>query len=147
MKNTTIAAAGISDVACLLEIESSCFRNPWRIEHFTSAISSSSMDIYICRRNGAPAGYVVLSRLNKIMVIANLAVSPGHRRKGLGAMLLEFGLQYGRKNHCAYSILDVRQSNKAAINLYQKAGFLIIGSNREYYQNPCEDSFIMGRPA
>lgn len=147
MKNTTIVSAKITDAACLLEIESSCFRNPWRLEHFTSAISSPTMDIYICRRNGAAAGYIVLSRIRKIMVIANLAVAPGHRRNGVGAMLLEFGLQYGRRNQCAYSALDVRQSNAAAINLYQKAGFSIIGNNREYYQNPCEDSFIMGRPA
>ena len=40
-------------------------------------------------------------------------------------------------------LLEVRASNKAAISLYEKYDFKIIGKRKEYYTNPIEDAFIM----
>ncbi len=145
MSEKKIAPVGIESVACLLEIEKQCFRNPWSISHFTSAFKSPLMDIYAYFAADLVAGYIVLYRLSKVLVIANLAVSPEYRAKGIGTALLVYGLEFGRTNHCNYSILDVRQSNEQAISLYRKEGYVIIGKNKGYYQNPYEDSFIMGR--
>ncbi|MFH1964952.1 MAG: GNAT family N-acetyltransferase [Acidobacteriota bacterium] len=94
---------------------------------------------------GSIVGYIVLYRIGKVMVIANLAVSPEHRGKGIGEALLKYGLEFRRINYCNSSILDVRQSNKTAVSLYRKADFFIIGINKGYYKNPYEDSFVLVR--
>jgi ribosomal-protein-alanine N-acetyltransferase len=37
----------------------------------------------------------------------------------------------------------VRESNKAAISLYDKFGFQVVGRRRNYYENPREDALLM----
>ena len=145
MSDSKIAPVGLEAIGGLLEIERQCFKNPWSISHFTSAIKSPLMNIYGYFAADLITGYIVLYRLSKVLVIANLAVSPDYRAKGIGTALLVYGLEFGRTNHCNYSILDVRQSNEKAVSLYRKEGYVIIGKNKGYYQNPYEDSFIMGR--
>ncbi len=145
MSENRIVRVEMDSTACLLEIERQCFKNPWNINHFTSVIKSPLMDVYGYFAADLIAGYIVLYRLNEVLVIANLAVSPEYQAKGIGTALLAYGLECGRNNHCNYSILDVRQSNEKAINLYRKEGYVIIGKNKGYYKNPYEDSFIMGR--
>jgi ribosomal-protein-alanine N-acetyltransferase len=145
MTEKKITRVGSEAVACLLEIEKQRFNNPWNIKHFNSAVNSPKMDISAYFLDNEIVGYIVLYRIRKVLVIANLAVAPGNRRKGIGEALLEYGIESGQKHHCTYSFLDVRQSNQAALSLYGKQGFVIVGSNKGYYKNPCEDSFIMGR--
>ena len=38
---------------------------------------------------------------------------------------------------------EVRESNRAAVNLYRSAGFREIGRRRGYYHNPPEDAILM----
>ena len=145
MTEGKITPVGAEAVGSLVEIENQSFNNPWSIRQFSSALSSPQMDISAYCLGDSISGYIVMYRIRNVLVIANLAVAPGNRRKGIGEALLDHGLDSGKKHHCNYSVLDVRQSNKAALNLYSKKGYVIIGSNKGYYQNPCEDSFIMGR--
>jgi len=145
MTDAQITRVGTESVKRLQEIEKQCFSNPWSMKHFTSAINSPRLDIYAYHLGYSIFGYIVLYRIEKVMVISNLAVSPEHRRKGIGRALLKYGLEFGKVNYCNSSILDVRQSNKPAVSLYRKADFFIIGTNKGYYKNPYEDSFIMVR--
>ena len=43
-------------------------------------------------------------------------------------------------------LLEVRQSNHAAICLYRKLGFAQIGVRRGYYHAPEEDALLMQLP-
>jgi [ribosomal protein S18]-alanine N-acetyltransferase len=146
MSNAVIAPVESEAVEDLLRIEKESFSNPWSRNHFISAIKSPQMDVLAYRLDDSVAGYIVLYRIKAVMVIANLAVSGEHRMEGIGSSLLKYGIQQGRENNCNYSVLDVRKSNKAAVSLYKKSGFSIIGSNKNYYLNPGEDSLVMGRP-
>jgi ribosomal protein S18 acetylase RimI-like enzyme len=71
--------------------------------------------------------------------ILNLAVAPWARRRGVAtalvaeAVALEDGALF----------LEVRSSNTAARNLYQKLGFSEIGLRRNYYASPPEDGIVM----
>jgi ribosomal-protein-alanine N-acetyltransferase len=42
--------------------------------------------------------------------------------------------------------LEVRISNRAAIALYERAGFVQDGRRRGYYRDPEEDAVLMGLP-
>lgn len=47
------------------------------------------------------------------------------------------------KKMIKYITLEVRESNIAAISLYDKFGFSTIGTRKKYYQDNNEDALIM----
>jgi ribosomal-protein-alanine N-acetyltransferase len=76
----------------------------------------------------------------------NIAVDPDLRRRGIGsALLAELYARAGDAS--AQFTLEVRRSNQAAIELYQRDGFRIAGLRRRYYQDNGEDALIMWRTA
>jgi len=52
-------------------------------------------------------------------------------------------LETAERENCIRITLDVRISNQAAINLYQKFGFKEAGRRKNYYRHPEEDSLIL----
>lgn len=75
--------------------------------------------------------------------ITTLAVHPAYRRQGLGRRLLEQAIQDATAAECELMTLEVRQSNQAAIALYEKVGFTIVSVRKDYYQDNHEDAWLM----
>jgi ribosomal-protein-alanine N-acetyltransferase len=71
--------------------------------------------------------------------ILNLAVDPGERRAGIARRLLADALAGAQ---CQW-FLEVRESNAAAIQLYESVGFHRAGRRPEYYYEPAEDGIVM----
>lgn len=57
-------------------------------------------------------------------LIANVAVHPDYRRRGIANSLTEAALQYARKRGASSVWLQVNQENPGAIHLYQSFGFV-----------------------
>jgi len=66
-----------------------------------------------------------------------------YRNKNIASKLLEYLIDLGIKNNCLNITLEVRCSNKAAINFYQKNGFNEVSIRKNYYDN--EDGILMLR--
>lgn len=75
--------------------------------------------------------------------LANIAVIPEMRRRGLGSALLCRMLAEAKERGADRMFLEVRESNENARALYEKVGFNNIGKRRNYYVNPREDAVIM----
>jgi len=75
--------------------------------------------------------------------IANIAVFPEHRRKGVAGQLLQVFMNFAEANRLAFLTLEVRASNQAAIALYANRGFEEVGRRKNYYEHPREDAIIM----
>ncbi len=71
--------------------------------------------------------------------ILNLAVAPAHRRQGVGLRLLESALD--RKQVTWF--LEVRESNREAVELYASAGFEVVAARKNYYTGPVETAIVM----
>jgi ribosomal protein S18 acetylase RimI-like enzyme/glycosyltransferase involved in cell wall biosynthesis len=71
--------------------------------------------------------------------ILNVAVAPSARRTGIGRILLETAL-YSRRGEW---FLEVRESNRAAISLYESVGFSLSGRRENYYHDPDEAAIVM----
>lgn len=56
-------------------------------------------------------------------LIANVAVHPDYRRRGIARLLTERALDYIRERGGRHAWLNVRQDNLAAISLYHQLGF------------------------
>ncbi len=59
-----------------------------------------------------------------LYLIANVAVHPDYRRRGIGHQLTEFALDYLRERGIHSAWLQVRDDNPTAVHLYQSLGFV-----------------------
>jgi ribosomal protein S18 acetylase RimI-like enzyme len=79
---------------------------------------------------------------DELEVIA-LATAAGARRKGLGRALIVELLRSAQRGGVRRVLLEVRQSNYPALNLYRSYGFVIGRTRENYYSNPTEDGVEM----
>lgn len=59
----------------------------------------------------------------RIYLIANIAVHPDHRRRGIARLLTQRAMKYGWDKKASALWLHVRDDNPGAIELYQQLGF------------------------
>jgi mycothiol synthase len=86
---------------------------------------------------GQPIGFV-WSMLwqypkEKVVQIEPMGVVPEFRGKGLGRLLLNLGLDYGRKRGATSAELWTSDDNAVAVSLYTHTGFKIVGGFDFYY--------------
>ena len=132
------------DLPQVIAIERRAFPTPWSLAMFVLELSKPSGVCLSARRDGRMVGYVVCSRYDTVWHIMNVAVDPGERRTGVATSLLTALLERVGDSRARFT-LEVRQSNAAAIALYEGFGFRTAGLRRRYYQDNGEDALIMWR--
>jgi len=83
---------------------------------------------FVWVEEGAIVGNVSLIphfyKTRRLYLIANVAVHPTLRRRGIARILTEKAIQYAREHLAPAVWLHVREENQAALNLYQSEGFI-----------------------
>ena len=77
--------------------------------------------------------------------VANLAVAPGLRRRGVGSTLLDAAIRESQSRGVSNLYLEVRESNQSARRLYASRGFDEVSRRKAYYRSPVEDALILRR--
>ena len=97
-------------------------------------------DLRVAAEGGAVAGFLAWRTVAEDEhEILNLAVAPEFRRRGVGRQLLR-----GLLAECRGTVfLEVRESNRAALELYKSSGFQEISRRGEYYEFPSEAAIVM----
>ena len=72
----------------------------------------------------------------------DLAVRPSARLQGIGRSMIDDLLTVVAATDLDVT-LEVRPSNKAAIDLYRSCGFEAVGTRRRYYEDNGEDAIVM----
>ena len=94
------------------------------------AAESTSLPLtgYIWEENGKIIGNASLvpfrNNKQRVYLIANVAVHPDHRRKGIARALTERAMQHAHEKKIKDIWLHVRDDNPGAIQLYTKLGFV-----------------------
>lgn len=91
-------------------------------------------------------GYVGIWFMVDEAHIVTIAVSAGHRRRGLGEALLIASIELAERRHQESVTLECRVSNTPAQALYEKYGFRRVGIRKRYYTDNNEDALIMTTP-
>ena len=91
-------------------------------------------------------GYFVCWTLPNQLHLANFAIHPDHRSRGLGALLLRALYRLAQRLAIATVELEVRQSNVAAQRLYRRHGFEVVGERPNFYEHPTESAILMDGP-
>lgn len=92
---------------------------------------------------GALLGMLFMSTVLDEAMLTNLAVARAVRRRGLATRLLDAALADGREAGVRLFVLEVRQANRAAQELYLSRGFVQAGRRRGYYQRPRDDAAVL----
>ncbi len=91
----------------------------------------------------SPVSVLIAWHVADELHILNVATAEEHRKKGFGARLIEAAVGYAAEQDIRLLLLEVRKSNRAAIRLYRKFGFSIMGIRPNYYAVGNEDALLM----
>ena len=135
-----------ADLAVIIAIEDSAYAFPWSRAIFKDCIQAG----YQCRvaeLNNTVIGYAIFVNAAQECHLLNLCISPPLQGKGYGRQLLAKVLADAGHNGAACVFLEVRPSNRYAMQLYQSAGFNQVGMRKKYYpaHNGREDAVIFAR--
>jgi ribosomal-protein-alanine acetyltransferase len=125
----------------VLAIEKSSFRDPWSPVSFLDSIGEPPAS-WVVLENERVAGYLVTLWVCDEIHILNFAVREDLRQRGIGTCLMDFLLQKAHTQGIRAMLLEVRRSNQAAIEFYQKNGFQPLYHRKAYYSDG-EDACIM----
>jgi ribosomal-protein-alanine N-acetyltransferase len=134
------------DLASVREIERLSFSNPWSDNTFRGEIQNTavSFPMVVVRRPGDEVvGYIIYWQIRDDVQVNNIAVHPDCRGLGLGEAMMRYAIARSVEAGAAFVTLEVRPSNAAALTLYRKLGFEIMGRRKDYYTKPDEDAYVM----
>jgi [ribosomal protein S18]-alanine N-acetyltransferase len=133
-----------ADLPQVIAIERRAFPTPWSLAMFVLELSKPSGVCLAALCDRRIVGYLICSRYDTVWHVMNVAVDPDDRRVGVATGLLNELLERIGDPQARYT-LEVRQSNRPAIALYEKFAFRPAGLRRRYYQDNGEDALIMWR--
>jgi len=117
----------------------------WSEDSLGKMIGSGFESFLVARRDEELAGFVLSRMVGGEAEILNLAVKKGHRRRGVGAALVNAMQTRCEERGCGRVILEVRESNRGAIKFYEGMGFERVGRRAGYYQDPEEAALVLAK--
>lgn len=131
------------DLPSVVEIEKLCFSDPWSKQSFAEGIKNGYQKYFVASQSEKVIGYIALFHIFEEGEVLNLATLPTERNKGIASKLLDYSFDLLKALGVTRVTLEVRKSNQAARNLYEKYGFSQISIRKNYYSLPLEDGIIM----
>lgn len=134
------------DLKEVMRIENEAYEFPWSLAIFRDCLRVGyncwmleELDEMIC--------YGVMTVAAGECHILNLCVAPDKQRQSYGQIMLEFLLDTAKRFNADTAFLEVRPTNKKAIQLYHNAGFDEVGMRKNYYpaRDGREDALILAK--
>lgn len=113
------------------EIEQQANEYPWSTANLHSCFGEAYLNWGLFEHQQL-CGYVLCHCVADELTIMNIVVAPRVQRRGLGSMMLREVLARAAQEEWTVW-LEVRESNAAAIALYQQFGFEQTGLRKDYY--------------
>ena len=142
--NQHIRKMTMDDLDDIMQIEASSFAAPWSRYTFEfDLLHNPHANYFVFIKDDILVGYMGLWIFNPVGHIINMAVVDEFRRQKMGSEMLKHAVKFGESKGVESFTLEVRKSNKAAIELYRSHGFVEVGIRPEYYDDDGEDAVIM----
>lgn len=148
LSNVKLRDAVAADIAEIRRLSLEAGVAVWSADRLSRSLAEPAERLRVAEAAGHPglAGFC-LSRtvVGEEIEILNIVVDRRRRREGIGHGLLTDCLEAARNEGVRTCLLEVRESNEAAIGLYRRSGFCVSYRRRMYYQDPTEDAVVMTR--
>jgi len=134
-----------ADLKHLVEIENECFSEPWSEAQLAAFLNKQR---HLCLGLWADktlVGFAIFSWLLDEAELLQIALLKGFRGQGGADRLLNEGNVQLQGLGIERTLLEVRESNAAAILVYRRYGFIEDGRRKGYYPLPDgrEDAILM----
>lgn len=134
------------DLQVIYNLENIIFENPWHLFDFTffysichvKAVKIKDMILGYCIYR-YEKGY---NKIKNICHLLKIGVHPDFQNLGIGSLLLKDMFKSMKKKKSKVAYLEVRESNKNAINFYEKRGFFKSKIIENYYESG-ESAYLM----
>jgi len=139
-----IRAMHPTDLDRIILIEREIFLFPWSPGNFADSIEAGYL-CHVMELADAIVGYGIMMMSPDEAHILTLGIAADWQKKGLGRKLLQYLIESARNLNAKSILLDVRESNHGAAQLYQQMGFQQIATRKGYYPAMCgrEDARVM----
>ena len=141
--NVHVSIMDENDIDDVLEISNLSFSSPWSRLSYEQELNNALAKYFVAKIDNKVVGFIGTWIIVDESHITNVAVHTNYRKLGIGSKLIESMLSYCNEKNCTAYTLEVRESNKAAISVYEKHGFIIDGIRKEYYQDNKENALLM----
>ena len=148
MSVVALRPARATDVPALADLDSACFGNPWAAEIWAQEVLRDLASVTVAMSLDPLVGLVGASCVWLVADEAHLlrvATRPTYRGRGVGRDLLEAAFVSARAAGCKTMLLEVARRNRAALAVYERTGFAIVGERKGYYATPPDDALLMRR--
>jgi ribosomal-protein-alanine N-acetyltransferase len=133
----------MEDFSPIVEIENATNQLPWTKQQFISSMEVGHHSL-VLEESGMVVGFAIYSPIIPESHLLNIAIDPAHQGKGFGKNLLQHVILQNETMGVKIISLEVRVSNKTAINLYENLGFSKDAIRPNYYSGtPKEDALLM----
>ena len=139
----TLAPMRPEEAACAAAMERECFPDPWSEAGWAGSVASPVGYALSARCGEELCGFLAAQLVIDEGELLRIMVSESFRGRGIGALLLRRMLD--ECDRTTLWRLDVRAGNEAAIRLYESAGFRKLVRQKNYYEQPREDGWLMLR--
>ena len=131
------------DIDSILAIQSASPEvSQWTMWDY-NRVAQGEMAGWVAASDADILGFLVARRIANDIEILNFAVQPDFRRSGVGGALLQKALAWGSELNAERALLEVRASNYAALQFYERRGFVVTGRRPRYYTAPIEDALLL----
>jgi ribosomal-protein-alanine N-acetyltransferase len=129
---------------CYFELHIQGQFSPWSRKIFEDCLTKPYFAFSLDQDNH-PLGYYIGMTVLDEVTLMDIVVSEAHQGNGLGKNLLQHFMDQCSQNNIQQIWLEVRESNAAAIHLYDNAGFVLVEQRLNYYPSAKgkEDALIM----
>ena len=140
----TIAPMQLEDIEKVRELEKKTL-SAWSKDHLKDELQQpTGFQFVVSNKKTERILAVIFGRIVVDEVeILKLSVAEFARNRGLGFQLLDFSVKYCGTRGVKNCFLELRASNEVAQRLYEKRGFVTVGTRKDYYEGPVEDAILM----
>lgn len=138
MSAATIRDAGPDDADSLAALEAEVMGvDAWSAALVRDGVSGTvpHARYLVGEADGRPVGYAVVSVVADISELQRIGVTGPARRRGIASALLEEAVARSRAGGADRLLLEVRETNSAALAFYAARGFVEVDRRPRYYRD------------
>ena len=145
MSTYTIDTAGPLDVPDIKRIEEECRLSPWTVEAYvTEQKHPYSVMLKAHLKDSTVVGFLAgRAPVGGEGEILNIGTALAFQRQGIGSGLITEFRAICMQREVSAIWLEVRPTNREAINFYKSHGFIRKGMRPNFYSDPSEDADLM----
>ncbi|MEO2069225.1 MAG: ribosomal protein S18-alanine N-acetyltransferase [Desulfurobacteriaceae bacterium] len=135
MQDLLVRECREEDIGDILKIERESFSDCWSKETLEKELSLPFSYFLVAEVNKEVVGYLISWIIDEVCELNRIAVSKRFRGKGIGKKLITSLINFCFEKSVKGILLEVRESNFAAIRFYESFGFKKISTRKNYYGN------------